>query len=310
MGVKKESFIHELDRKIFQSVGLEGTEDVSSEILLASCGVCGDDLLGPQTHCKVCESRYHKDCWDYNHGCAVYGCVGSQHTALATLETSVSARPNQDRAALLPPSQELEGWARLAATSPHYLRLTGLLVTLLIAQPYQSFLAPILTSVLPWFRDIPLVPTLVAGFLLALPYFLLLLLVMNAEGIIAFAAKKAGLLTRRPFIAIADGPTKALEAKLSIAPKDKKIHEALGLIYFARKNWESARDVYARLLKLDSQHPGALFRLAKIEEKFGNWVVAYELLQRLARQHHKAPFVKTARDHLKSDRYLKIAGHS
>ena len=39
-----------------------------------NCLVCGDALSGAITNCRQCETPHHKDCWDYNHGCAVYAC--------------------------------------------------------------------------------------------------------------------------------------------------------------------------------------------------------------------------------------------
>ena len=28
----------------------------------------------PNTNCPDCRAPYHQECWDYNHGCGVYGC--------------------------------------------------------------------------------------------------------------------------------------------------------------------------------------------------------------------------------------------
>lgn len=42
--------------------------------LAASCGICGDVLQSKTSVCSVCSTPYHEACWDYNGGCAVYGC--------------------------------------------------------------------------------------------------------------------------------------------------------------------------------------------------------------------------------------------
>lgn len=45
------------------------------EPVVATCQVCG---LPPATHdsvhCRTCGAPHHRDCWDYNGGCAIYGC--------------------------------------------------------------------------------------------------------------------------------------------------------------------------------------------------------------------------------------------
>ncbi|MBI4860086.1 MAG: hypothetical protein HY815_07455 [Candidatus Riflebacteria bacterium] len=41
------------------------------------CGVCstGMDQTEAAVSCPACSAAYHKDCWDENRGCAVYGCT-------------------------------------------------------------------------------------------------------------------------------------------------------------------------------------------------------------------------------------------
>lgn len=41
----------------------------------AACLVCGGSIaLKPHVRCTSCETPHHAECWDYNGGCAVYGC--------------------------------------------------------------------------------------------------------------------------------------------------------------------------------------------------------------------------------------------
>lgn len=43
----------------------------------AQCGVCGDPLeTRITTSCSLCDTSYHRDCWDYLGGCATYACEG------------------------------------------------------------------------------------------------------------------------------------------------------------------------------------------------------------------------------------------
>lgn len=41
----------------------------------ASCQVCGVPPAASETiYCERCGAPHHADCWDYNRGCAIYGC--------------------------------------------------------------------------------------------------------------------------------------------------------------------------------------------------------------------------------------------
>lgn len=50
----------------------------------ALCGVCGAGMAPPLVHCSRCQSPHHSDCWEYNQGCSVYGCVTGAGRPLAT----------------------------------------------------------------------------------------------------------------------------------------------------------------------------------------------------------------------------------
>jgi hypothetical protein len=41
---------------------------------MISCKICGDPLRGEVACCSICLTPHHADCWDYQAGCAVYGC--------------------------------------------------------------------------------------------------------------------------------------------------------------------------------------------------------------------------------------------
>jgi len=49
-------------------------DDGSSEI----CLVCGEPLGSPVVVCSRCDTPHHRECWDYNEGCAVYGCKAGE----------------------------------------------------------------------------------------------------------------------------------------------------------------------------------------------------------------------------------------
>lgn len=44
---------------------------------LGACPLCQTRILEGEEYlsCPACKARYHPDCWEYNQGCAVYGCT-------------------------------------------------------------------------------------------------------------------------------------------------------------------------------------------------------------------------------------------
>lgn len=40
------------------------------------CAICQAPIAEgePLTACPDCKASYHQECWEYNHGCAIYGC--------------------------------------------------------------------------------------------------------------------------------------------------------------------------------------------------------------------------------------------
>lgn len=43
----------------------------------ARCGVCGEAFSGskPSVTCGSCDAPHHRECWEYNEGCAIFGCA-------------------------------------------------------------------------------------------------------------------------------------------------------------------------------------------------------------------------------------------
>lgn len=62
----------------FQLTKTEGIEFVASDdpqiIDHASCRICGEEMHQEIVICRRCQTPHHRDCWDYNGGCATYGC--------------------------------------------------------------------------------------------------------------------------------------------------------------------------------------------------------------------------------------------
>ncbi|MEA3429863.1 MAG: RING finger protein [Nanoarchaeota archaeon] len=43
--------------------------------ITVNCLVCASPInQNDTTYCQRCDTPHHQDCWEYNKGCAVYGC--------------------------------------------------------------------------------------------------------------------------------------------------------------------------------------------------------------------------------------------
>ncbi len=101
------------------------------------CNICNAALTGAIVCCPVCDTPYHPDCWDYNKGCAVYGCKAANGAG-------GQPRPNE---ALLPPAPAPRG-RRQPAPVVAFSCLVGLGLGLFAAAVWQSG-APATVSVEP-----------------------------------------------------------------------------------------------------------------------------------------------------------------
>lgn len=52
------------------------------------CRICGCDVEAEQAvGCARCAAPFHRDCWDFNGRCGIYGCGGLRHTAYRALSS-------------------------------------------------------------------------------------------------------------------------------------------------------------------------------------------------------------------------------
>lgn len=43
-----------------------------------TCRICMSQIHDPIVICPLCETPHHKDCWEYNGKCSIYGCGAEQ----------------------------------------------------------------------------------------------------------------------------------------------------------------------------------------------------------------------------------------
>lgn len=53
-----------------------GSPDANDALRCPTCPVCGTGISERPFLCPHCDTPHHADCWDYNGGCATYGCTG------------------------------------------------------------------------------------------------------------------------------------------------------------------------------------------------------------------------------------------
>ncbi len=59
--------------------GIDFLNDGQAQVLEdPECQVCGEVIVGTMVVCRRCQTPHHRDCWEYNGKCAIYGC-GETH---------------------------------------------------------------------------------------------------------------------------------------------------------------------------------------------------------------------------------------
>lgn len=61
--------------------GAPGVEVAEVSPSAGVCPVCDAALDEPLVSCSKCRTRHHRDCWDYNDGCAIFACGGRAYRA-------------------------------------------------------------------------------------------------------------------------------------------------------------------------------------------------------------------------------------
>jgi hypothetical protein len=58
-----------------RSRGIEFVEEETAHVLgEVVCKVCGEEICEDLVFCRRCKTPHHRECWQYNGGCCVFGC--------------------------------------------------------------------------------------------------------------------------------------------------------------------------------------------------------------------------------------------
>jgi hypothetical protein len=98
----------------FQLTKTDGIEFVAGDepqiIDHASCRICGEEMNSEIVICRRCQTPHHRDCWDYNGGCATYGCRETLYLVpRRALLTREERRPTRSREENVPEDESPPG---------------------------------------------------------------------------------------------------------------------------------------------------------------------------------------------------------
>lgn len=230
----------------------------------ARCPVCGDDASGPMTACDRCDTPHHSECWNFNEGCAVFGCKA----ALAALEREAEELVRVD-----PEVEEVREltWLDRAAGLPAAAWTTiGFLV-------FAAGLTGIGLSM--WVKELAWVRYWIrygtgGGLLWSVLTFGPGLVSMTgilgiAGGSVIHDHVRDIVHGPRRFRLPEETPLKVLEARLGADPRNLHLLEMVAFHYFADDRYEDAQDLYDRSLKLNPNQPRTAYLRAKCLERRG-----------------------------------------
>lgn len=229
----------------------------------ARCPVCGDGVDGPRTDCPRCETPHHSECWNFNEGCALFGCKA----ALVAIEAEAEALVRAEGEAPAPSYGWSQRIASLDSTGWKVLGSAVFLVGLLLLGGAMALGE--VEVVRRFFRGSMLGVPLKAALVL-LPACVAMagaMVVATAEVVAPFARDLLGGPQR--FRLPEETPLKVLEARLGGDPKNPHLLEMVAFHYFADDRYEDAQELYERSLSVNPHQPRIAYQRAKCLERRG-----------------------------------------
>lgn len=210
---------------------------------LSDCPVCKEPLEERVRSCERCDTPHHEDCWDYSEGCSVFACKPSSALDLVPSPALVLRAPSTSLR-----ERVQSGLSRLAQVNSWQWALFGGWVFV-----WAGFLA--FDSLVPW--GLGLVPARVAS-LISLFGLLMVLDSRRLPPLLSLLAKQF----HSPQ-AVEETPLKTLEARLSEAPKNLHVLEALADGLQAQGRPDRALGLYQEALSIHPREHRIRYRLAR-----------------------------------------------
>jgi tetratricopeptide (TPR) repeat protein len=258
-----------------------------SSCLSGSCPVCGELRKDSEevssvslveesvVLCPRCETWHHKECWDYNDGCAIYGCKAS--LILAREAAQIEIATNDEILAQRTVGARAK---HCLAKSVHVMSLLsethwyigGVSLTAVSIMLLAKFIGMTSYGRIPYYaiiRTVAFHSLLLGFFILALarflPTFLKSLGTWGASSEIKFPS---------------DYTPKEIDALVTEECKNVNTLELAGFLHYSQGNFERARDLFKQALAIDDEHQNCTYQLGRCFAKLGELDTALKILNR------------------------------
>lgn len=231
-----------------------------------TCPVCSDVLDADIIKCPRCDTLHHQECWEYNDGCAIYGCKASL----------MLSRKNEETALAVADESDLQGYgsvtglirdglyylSNFSSFAWYYLGLSLVALNLLILPKIMY----------PLVENRILRTVAFHGVLLG---FFILLLARSLPNLLSqFGRKAVPLDLKLP----SDYSIEEIDSLLLNCGKNINILELAGYLHLAKGNVDRAREIYQTALSIDPDNQNCAYELGRCFERLGKHDTAREKL--------------------------------
>jgi tetratricopeptide (TPR) repeat protein len=230
----------------------------------ARCPVCGDGVDGPRACCPRCETPHHSECWNFNEGCALFGCKAALVALELEAEALIEAEVDDE-------VEEVDWRDRLASVDPLGWKVIGSVGFAFGILGMGGAVAIRETYLVRELMREPVVGWLLYMLLHFGPAALALggtVLISGADLFAPFVRDLVG--KRRSFRLPEETPLKVLEARLGSDPKNPHLLEMVAFHYYADDRYEDAQELYERSLSVNPNQPRIAYQRAKCLERRGH----------------------------------------
>jgi len=248
---------------------------------LCDSGVSSGDI-GEVIDCPRCDTPHHKECWDYNDGCAVYGCKAAMVAVVESgsdliIQHSEVLSDFDGKADQIPSVYDDTGSqvSLINTVKEHGLKMIYHLSLLQEVHWYTVGISLTVSSLLLLSKFMyPLgnnrIVRTIAFHCLLIGFFITILARVLPDFLRHFDKKKTTYALKMP----SEYTPKEIDALISDSTKNINTLEYAGCLHMAQFNFDRARDIFQRAIELDSDHQNCQFQLGRCFEKLGKYEIA------------------------------------
>ena len=221
--------------------------------------------------CPRCETLHHKECWDYNDGCAIYGCKASlvlaREAAQIEIATSEGFLPEVTVAANVK-QHFLNSVHFLSMLSEVHWYVGGVSLTGSCIMLLAKFVG------LPTYGGIPYYAIIrTVAFVGLLFGFMILLLARFLPAFLkSFGTYGLPYQIKLP----SDYTPKEIDALVTTECKNVNTLELAGFLHYSQGSFERASELFMQALAIDEEHQNCRYQLGRCFAKLGEMDAALE----------------------------------